>query len=135
MICRHHVSDKLLVTICRHHFYDPSWSDSEKTQQVRVKTIFLLGKDPKKGTKKSEIEQENEIHGDILMARVEHIFALWIFFKSNLDNLFFTVVWKKTFGSQPNISWFWWFISKLGNQGTHVSGFRSWSYRKCRFYI
>ena len=37
-----------------------------------MKTIFLLGKDPKKGTKKSEIENENKIHGDILMARADH---------------------------------------------------------------
>ena len=37
-----------------------------------MKTIFLLGRDPKKGTKKSEIENENNIHGDILMARADH---------------------------------------------------------------
>ena len=36
-----------------------------------MKTIFLLGRDPKKGTKKSEIENENNIHGDILMARAD----------------------------------------------------------------
>ena len=53
-------------------FYNHFDGDREKTQNVRVKTIFLLGRDPKKGTKKSVIEKENDIHGDILMARVDH---------------------------------------------------------------
>ena len=53
-------------------FYNHFDGDREKTQNVRVKTIFLLGRDPKKGTKKSKIEKENDIHGDILMARADH---------------------------------------------------------------
>ena len=53
-------------------FYNHFDGDREKTQNVRVKTIFLLGRDPKKGTKKSVIEKENDIHGDILMARADH---------------------------------------------------------------
>ena len=53
-------------------FYNHFDGDREKTQNVRVKTIFLLGRDPKKGTKKSKIEKENDIYGDILMARADH---------------------------------------------------------------
>ena len=53
-------------------FHNHSNGNHEKIRNVRVKTIFLLGRDPKKGTKKSEIEKENDIHGDILMARADH---------------------------------------------------------------
>ena len=38
-------------------------------QRVQIRTVFLLGKDPKKGTKMAEIETENAVYGDILMGK------------------------------------------------------------------
>ena len=76
------------------HYHSHTYSGKEKVQNVRVKTIFLLGKDPRKGTKKSEIENENEIHGDILMVWVHQ--SLKNFFYDLLyDLLTIVVMWTQ----------------------------------------